>query len=269
LPETSERQKREIEYHKGHAAENTAKAASEVCFDVIENPRRRWWNAYWSTYDMLKSYDLKDRRVLVVGCGFGEDAFRIAHMGAEVHAFDISEDIIALTQKRATNFGYKNVSLKTMASEKLDYPDSFFDYIFCLDILHHVDIEQTTKEFVRVIKSGGHLIGDELYTHSWMQAVRESYFIEKLIYPAMTKFIYNGKKPYITEDEHKIDEDEFSIINGAMSRENIQYFNVATGRLFPDKHSILSRIDRTFMKGILSFGKYFAGRVIFSGTVIK
>lgn len=269
MEDLTERQKREIDYHKGHATIHSGKATAKVCFDVVQNPRRRWWNAYWSTYDVVNAFNLTGKRVLVVGCGFGEDAFRIASMGAEVHAFDISGDIIEITKQRARNFMYRNVDLKIMASENLNYPSDFFDYIFCLDILHHVDIRRTTEEFVRVIKSGGHIIGDELYTHNWMQRVRENFLVKKFLYPAMANFIYGGKTAYITEDEHKIDENDFSIIKGSMSQLDVLYFNIFIGRVIPDRYPVFSRIDRFLMIVLRGLGKYFAGRVVFSGTVIK
>ncbi len=98
------RQQREVDYHRDHARHHETREKIPVEMDVVTNKRRRWWNAYWSTYDILGGYDLQNMRVLVPGCGFGDDAVRIAHIGAEVHAFDISPEIVKISNNLSTRF---------------------------------------------------------------------------------------------------------------------------------------------------------------------
>ncbi|MCJ9427844.1 class I SAM-dependent methyltransferase [Kordiimonas marina] len=265
----SPRQQREVDYHRAYAQKHQKRVETDIDLDVVLDTRRRWWNAYWSTYDILHKRVKPGQRVLVVGCGFGEDACRLSKMGAEVHAFDISPEIIAVATARAANFGYASVRFSVMASEKLEYPDDYFDMIFCLDILHHVDIPATLQEFKRVIKDGGRVIGDELYTHSCLQKVRESRFIEKVLYPRMRRYIYQDSKPYITEDEHKIDEDEFRLLQATMTSPDVQYFNIFIGRLLPDRYAFAAKVDRFLMKCLGGFGRYVAGRVLFDGVLAK
>lgn len=267
----TERQQREVEFHRAYAEKMADERMGPVAFDVVdERSKRRWWNAYWSVYDRLLRHDLKGKRVLAPGCGFGEDAARIARLGAEVEAFDISPEIVAVASARAKKHGYEGVRFSVSPCETLAFPDDHFDIVFFLDILHHVDIPKSIAEARRVLKPGGRIVGDELYTHSALQRnVRENVIVRKLIYPTMKPFIYGKNDPYITEDEHKIDESEFRCVVDACQSIEIDYFNAAAGRLFPDKIALLTQLDRLAMRAAGSAGRILAGRVVFEGVVRK
>lgn len=264
------RQQREIDYHRDYAAKESAERLSPVNFDVIEDKKRRPHNAFWSAYDRLLAHDLNGKRALVPGCGFGEDAIRLARLGADVEAFDISPDVLEIARRRCAEFGYSGVSFAVMPSETLAFPDNFFDLVFLIDILHHVDIAKSAAEIGRVLKPGGRIIGNELYTHSVLQKrVRESWLVDKVIYRAMKKFIYGGGAPYITADEHKIDEAEFALVEAACSEFETDWFNLFVGRLVPDRFAAAAKIDRSVMKFLGASGRRFAGRVVFEGVVRK
>lgn len=267
----SPRQQREVDYHRAYAEKMTAERMGPVAFDVVDQRgRRRWWNAYWSVYDLLLRHDLKNKRVLAPGCGFGEDAVRLARLGADVDAFDISPEIVAVASARAEKHGYGGVRFTVSPCETLAFPDDYFDAVFFLDILHHVDIPAAIAEARRVLKPGGRMIGDELYTHSAVQRnIRENVVVRKALYPVMRSFIYGKNDPYITEDEHKIDETEFRHVVDACETIDIAYYNGAVGRLFPDRLPVLPQIDRALMKAAGGLGAYLAGRVVFDGVVRK
>lgn len=264
------RQQREIDYHRDYAARKADERLQPVNFDVIESARRRPQNAFWSAYDLLLAHDLNGKRALAPGCGFGEDAIRLARLGARVEAFDISPDIIAVARRRCDAFGYDNVNLGVMPCEKLDFPDDSFDLVLFIDILHHVDIPKTMAEVKRVLKPGGLVVGNELYTHSVVQKrIRESWLVDKVLYGAMKKFIYGDDKPYITADEHKIDETEFAHVRNACAAFRTEWFNGFVGRIAPDRLPLVSEIDRAGMKALGDAGRYVAGRVVFEGIIAK
>ncbi len=264
----TDRQQREIDYHRDYAAAKAAEKLVPVNFDVIDGEKRRPQNAFWSCYDRLLARDLKGKRALVPGCGFGEDAIRLARLGASVEAFDISPDVVEIARRRCAAFGYEGLSFGVMPSEALTYADASFDLVLFIDILHHVDIPATMREIVRVLKPGGRIVGNELYTHSWMQKnLRESWLVEKALYPAMRRFIYGDNKPYITPDEHKIDETEFAAVEAACVSFEAQWFNGVVGRLLPDRLPFVAGADRALMKGLGSRGRFAAGRVVFEGAV--
>jgi 2-polyprenyl-3-methyl-5-hydroxy-6-metoxy-1,4-benzoquinol methylase len=262
------RQQRELEYHREHAATYGEEALQPVADDVIVSTARRPWNAYWSMYDRLLAADLAGKAVLVLGCGFGDDAIRIAKLGARVSACDLSPESLAIAETRARRAGV-GIAFAAMPAEAMTYPQDSFDAVVFVDILHHVDIAATMAEVARVLKPGALVIGDELYTHSRIQRIRESAPVQRLLYPAMRGWIYDGETPYITEDEHKIDEHEFALVTARLKGWETDWFNVLEGRLYPSRMIWASRIERAVMRPLRALAPVLAGRVVFSGRLAK
>jgi ubiquinone/menaquinone biosynthesis C-methylase UbiE len=186
-----------------------------VLLDVVTPGPRRPWNGYWTAYDLLMAEGLAGTRVMVPGSGFGEDAIRLAKLRAEVHAFDLSPSLLEIARHRAMRMGVTGIFFDIMPAEARAYPDDFFDLIFFNDILHHVNIPKAIAEARRVLKSGSKLIANELYTHPLMQRARESRLVSGFLYRRTVRFIYGTDKPYITEDEHKIDERELAVLEAS------------------------------------------------------
>lgn len=262
------RQQRELEYHREHAATYAGDALEEVNDDVIISPVRRPWNAYWSMYDRLLAADLAGKAVLVLGCGFGDDAIRIAMLGARVSACDLSPESLAIAQERARRAGV-DIAFAAMPAEAMTYAADSFDAAVFVDILHHVDIPATMAEVARVLKPGALVIGDELYTHSAVQRIRTSAPVQRVLYPMMRGWIYGGHTPYITADEHKIDEHEFAAVTARLKVFETDWFNVLEGRLYPSRLIWASRAERAVMRPLAGLAPYLAGRVVFSGRLAK
>lgn len=268
--ELTARQQREVEYHRVYARRKAEKAAEPVSLEVVEAAGRRWWNAYWHTYGLLKRHDLRGKTVLVPGCGFGEDAVRIASMGAEVRAFDISPEIVEVTRARARRLGCANLRVDLMPCEELAYPDGTFDLVFFLDILHHVDVAAACAEVRRVARPGASVVGNELYTSRFLQrSVRQSYVVDKLLYRRMVRYIYGRNDPYITADERKIDEHDLAHLAALCPGLECSWFNTLVGRVVPDRNDRICRLDRTLTRSLGGLGRLVAGRVVFEGRVAK
>ena len=266
--ELSERQRREIKYHQDHAAV-VAQNNEKISYDVITSPKRRMHNAYWHFYTLLLKESLNDKRVLIVGCGGGLDALRIAKMGASVYAFDLSPDMLELARSSAESEGFQ-IHFSKMPAEHLSYEDNFFDYIVAVDILHHVDIPESMNEIVRVSKSGCKFFIDEIYSHSWTDRIRKSRLVEGYLYPLMRKWIYQNEKPYITEDERKLSEHDIRKISDPFSRILYRrYFNFIVTRLIPDKFDRASKLDYSVVGILGALGKYVGGRIILVGEITK
>lgn len=262
------RQQRELEYHREHAATYAEEALLGVDDDVIVSRQRRPWNAYWSMYDRLLAADLAGKAVLVLGCGFGDDAIRIAKLGARVSACDLSPESLDIAKERARRAGV-TIAFDAMPAEAMTYAADSFDAAVFVDILHHVDIAAAMGEIARVLKPGAQMIGDELYTHTRLQSVRESAAVRQVLYPLMRRWIYGDDTPYITEDEHKIDEHEFALVTARLKGLETDWFNVLEGRLYPSRLMWASRAERTAMRPLASLAPYLAGRVVFTGRLAK
>jgi 2-polyprenyl-3-methyl-5-hydroxy-6-metoxy-1,4-benzoquinol methylase len=217
-------------------------------------------------YDRVLAANVAGKRILVPGCGFGEDAIRLARLGAEVFGFDISPERIDIALTRA----YRArccIDFRVMAAEAMDYPTGFFDGVVLVDILHHVDIAATMAEIARVVAPGGLAIGNELYTHSATQRIRESALVANLAYPLMRRWIYSGTTPYIAADEHKIDEGEFAGVLDALTAPSVEYFGMMEGRLFPTRMTWPTRVDKMIMRAASGIADRLASRVVFSGRI--
>lgn len=101
----------------------------------------------------------KHATVLDVGCGDGEDAdFMRKRFGLRVSACDVYKN--ANIEKKSF------ISFKIGSIYKLPYKDKSFDYIYCKDILHHIDEPRQRlqkhlrglRELRRVCKPSGTII---------------------------------------------------------------------------------------------------------------
>lgn len=264
----TDRQKRELEYHNEEHAEIYREVyEAPFNFDVVEEGPRRWWNQYWSMFTYLLDQDLSDKRVLVVGCGFGEDALILAKAGAEVHAFDLSPVSIKMANELADRENLK-ISFREMTAEKLEYEDSFFDIVTARDILHHVEVVESLNEIRRVSKKNGLFLANEVYSHSFTHNIRYSNFVDKWLYPKMVNFIYGGKKPYITEDEEKLTEKEVKLVKEVLAEVEVHsYFNVIVTRIIPDRFVPASKLDRLFLKIFSPIAPMLGSRVLIGGVL--
>lgn len=264
----SERQQRELEYHNAeHANLYSGSLETPFNFDVVEDGPRRWWNQYWAMFTYLLDKDLKGKKILVVGCGFGDDALNLAKAGADVHAFDLSPDSIKVANQRAKRENL-DIDFREMMAENLDYADDMFDIVIARDILHHVEVQECLKEIIRVTKKRGVFLANEVYSHSFTDKIRYSNFVDKWLYPKMVRFIYGDKKPYITEDEEKLTEAEVKLLKEAISDLEVHsYFNVFVTRIIPDRFVWASKMDRILLKVLMPLSPILGSRVLIGGVL--
>jgi ubiquinone/menaquinone biosynthesis C-methylase UbiE len=264
------RQQREREYHRDFAQRHAGMIDTPVPLDVIQDTTRRPWNGYWTSYDMLMAQQLAGKKVVVSGCGFGDDAIRMGLLGAAVYASDLSPELLEIARQRALRMKAPGIEFDVMPAEKLAYPDGFADVVYFNDILHHVDIPAALAEARRVLKPDGVIIANELYTHSLLQRIRNSRFVSQWLYGRLVRFIYGGKEPYITEDERKIDESELVLLQRSLKPGYQQaFFLVLGGRLLPAHWRSVARFDRALLRIVGPLAPLLAARVVVSGAVAR
>ena len=90
------------------------------------------------------------RRVLEVGCGWGELAEWIANeTGAEVTAIDLSQRMVELASERGIDATVADV-------QALPFADATFDVVVAAWMLYHVpDLDRGLAEIARVLRPGG------------------------------------------------------------------------------------------------------------------
>ena len=95
------------------------------------------------------------RKVLELGCGYGEFTKRVASTRASITAIDISPDLLKLATGSIKN---RNVRFQIQNAERMDFDDESFDVVFGSSILHHLNLRPALVETYRVLKKGGSLV---------------------------------------------------------------------------------------------------------------
>ena len=97
--------------------------------------------------------EVRPRRVLEVGCGWGELAEWIAReTGADVVAVDLSPRMVDLARERG-------VAARLADVQQLPFVDGEFDCVVAAWMLYHVpDLHRALSEVVRVLRPGGRFV---------------------------------------------------------------------------------------------------------------
>jgi 2-polyprenyl-3-methyl-5-hydroxy-6-metoxy-1,4-benzoquinol methylase len=98
--------------------------------------------------------------VLDYGCGGGENALLLASRGARVTGIDISPELIEIAKRRLEINGL-SAEFRAVSGYNTGLRDASVDVVFCMAILHHLDLELARREVLRVLKPGGMLIVQE------------------------------------------------------------------------------------------------------------
>jgi SAM-dependent methyltransferase len=99
---------------------------------------------------------LNGKRVIEYGCGTGFLSVLLARSGAQVDAFDISSESIAVSKWRAElNQVEDAITFRVAAAESLPYDDAVFDVAVGKAVLHHLEADSAQPELLRVLKPEG------------------------------------------------------------------------------------------------------------------
>ena len=90
-------------------------------------------------------------RVLEVGCGTGFFSEIFLRKGIDLHAIDISPELLAKARERCPAKAVFHVC----DIEALPYQNGVFDAVVGIRVLHHLDMEPSFREIVRVLAPGG------------------------------------------------------------------------------------------------------------------
>lgn len=163
----------------------------EACTSPENRQIRKW----------IKSF--KGKKILELGCGFGECSVYMAKKGGDVTATDLSAGMLKMAEKAAEYHGTKIKTVKCSA-DSLPFGDSSFDIVYAANLLHHVDINTTLKECKRVLKKGGMFV-------SW----------DPIDYNPVIKIYRRMASEVRTVDEHPLKKKDIRIFQKYFS--NVQY----------------------------------------------
>ena len=121
-------------------------------FAVSEFSGQRTLNYYKSRLEAIK-FSGKSR-VLDAACGMGQWSIALASLNDTVEGIDLSDIRINIAQKLASAHG-AHCTFSVGRLEELPFGNALFDAVFCYGAFMFTDMEQTLREFVRILKPGG------------------------------------------------------------------------------------------------------------------
>lgn len=116
---------------------STKPVGSKEYFDEVET-RKYYVEPHIPRFAQFPRW--KGKRVLEVGCGIGTDTINFARAGAKVTAVDLSTESLAVAQKRAEVFGFKDeIEFHQADAERLaeTVPMERYDLVYSFGVIHH------------------------------------------------------------------------------------------------------------------------------------
>lgn len=101
--------------------------------------------------------NLKDKKVLDLGCGSGNNCLKAVQLGASyVMGIDISKNMIELAEKVNAN---KKIEYKNLEMENISSINQKFDVVTSSLAFHYIeDYNKLLKDIYKLLKTGGKLI---------------------------------------------------------------------------------------------------------------
>lgn len=104
----------------------------------------------------------KGAKILEIGCQYGYFTFRLANLGFNVTAIDLSNKAIEIAKRRADYYGISNINFMKGDAEALDnIENNVFDAVFSFSCLRYLsDPTKALSEIYRVLKPSGKIVAD-------------------------------------------------------------------------------------------------------------
>jgi len=119
----------------------------------------KYWKIYPSLLDKIAQDVGTGDTVLEVATGTGLVALKIASAADQVHAIDISPQMIDEAKNKAEGSGINNVAFSVEDAYALPFGDGMFDTVVCNNALHNMKHpEDALSEIRRVLKPDGRFI---------------------------------------------------------------------------------------------------------------
>lgn len=115
--------------------------------------QERMANEYWMKHIERYGKIVESKVYLDIGCAYGIFVKKMKEREWESYGVDISGFAISEGKKI-----YPEINISIASSDRLPFPDKYFGYITCLDIIEHLDNERlyaTANEIYRCLKPKG------------------------------------------------------------------------------------------------------------------
>lgn len=112
--------------------------------------------AYLFTLERTRSYLGADDRVLELGCGTGSTALELASNVQEIVASDVSSNMIAIAEQKATDRAIANTRFMVADAEDAALNGQTYDVVLAFNLLHLVEnLPAALARIHGLVKPGG------------------------------------------------------------------------------------------------------------------
>lgn len=135
---------------------------------------RPWMNPFKFSWIMERieseASNLRDKKLLEIGCGMGYDSLEFIKRGVNVTAVDLTPTAVDFARRHFETVGVSADEVKVDNALDLTFPDNTFDAVWSNGVLHTTgDTARAIAEARRVLKPGGRAIISHFYRKpSWM-----------------------------------------------------------------------------------------------------
>ncbi len=145
-----------------------------------------------------KLSDLKNKSVLCIGCGTGEECGYIKSLGVKrIVGIDISKELIKNAKKN-----YPEIEFYVMNIEKINFQKSSFDFVYSSLVLHYLkDWTKALKNIHRVLKKNGTFLFSTHHPIKW-GAEKKRFKDKKMVLMGYAKYS-DGKRYQVYGDYFK------------------------------------------------------------------
>ncbi|MBL28846.1 MAG: hypothetical protein CMM50_14990 [Rhodospirillaceae bacterium] len=183
-------------------------------------------------------------RCLEIGCGFGSWSAEVSDIVGHVDAIDVSPDIVELAKQR----NVPNITFSARDVHDTGFPAETFDRVFCISVLHHLDMPRALAEIHRILKPGGMLVASEPNMLNPQVALERS--------TPMTRRMF-GNSP-----------DETAFVRWRLAKLLERHFSIEKMENFDFYHPVIGKIDPSGrLEKIVDFFERVPGLKEISGSI--
>lgn len=246
--QSPDRDRAEIERSAAEARKTLLEPLDRSNIERYLNPPADSAYALEYAYHLLG--DVKGKTVLDLGCGTGENIIPLIERGACVIGIDISPDLIALAQERLQSAN-RLATIQVGSAYETGLADESVDVIFCMSLIHHLEIVRVRDEMRRILKPDGAIILKEPIRFSLGYAKLRNLFPDR---------------EDISQYEHPVTRDELAIMMHPFRVEGTRFFRLPivpiASRVLPSSVDFARRASNWLLRRIPACKRYATGIVM-------
>lgn len=174
----------------------------------------------FSEKPMMKNMlpDLKGKRVLMIGCGTGDESNLLKKFGAtDITGIDLSKESIKLAQET-----YPDVNFLVGDMHDIPFDDASFDFVYSSLAIHYSNEPMKVyQEIYRILKNDGLLLFSVGHPLRWasehITVDNVEYIISGYAYPSSENRVFGNYSTFTSHDHYFSDGEVLSFYVGSPS----------------------------------------------------